>query len=294
VRIELFCFLRDGDRAVLARNLAASPDVVAGRAPLHLIWNPTSAAAGCNAALDAATGDVAVILHADVYLPAGWVDRLAAALGTLDADWAVAGCIGRDAAGALAGRVHDVQLGRVIGSALDAPRRAAALDECVLVLRRAAGLRVDPALPDFHFHGAELVLASEARGMGAWVLDLPVVHNNKPYLSMPSGFARAYRFVARKWPARLPRPGMVADLDARPWVLWGRLLRIRYRGTFRRSTINFRRLEDPGALARRLGWEREPAFGKTGAALEAAQAGARRRGDASAHRPQGGDGARAA
>ncbi|MBY0338975.1 MAG: glycosyltransferase family 2 protein [Acetobacteraceae bacterium] len=257
--LQVFACVRDADREILAQNLHRSPDIAAGRVACDILWNTRSAATAYNAALDTrAQADVIVFTHSDVYFPAGWFDGLARALAALPEDWAIAGLIGRDAAGAYVGRIWDVGINRMIGSALPAPAPVVAIDEFVLILRRGSGLRFDEGVPDFHCYGADLIFEAERRGLGTYVLDRPVIHNSKPIGRLPESFFDAYRYVRDKWRDRLPRHGIVVDLRPGPWMLWFRALRIRYKGTLRRSTLNFARLQDPSLKARDLGLEPPP------------------------------------
>ena len=62
-------------------------------------------------------------------------------------------------------------------------------------------------------------------GRTAWVIDLPVVHNNRPIASLGGGYLSAYRYARRKWRGRLPIPTTICALSHNPIPL----LRARWR-----------------------------------------------------------------
>ena len=101
------------DRRVLEQSLLRSPDV--GTASRVFVQEGfASAASAYNGALAQLTSGIAVLAHQDVYLPAGWLGELEAALGTLstlDPEWGVLGVYGTTPAGASAGYTYSVGLG---------------------------------------------------------------------------------------------------------------------------------------------------------------------------------------
>lgn len=207
------------DEEVFARNLAASPLVASGRAEIHVERNAERMSAAYNRGLDATRGALVIFAHQDVYLPEGWADALEREIARLEADdpdWAVLGVIGvvRDSGKAqgLLGAVRPVMTGSVwcaanrgvIGARCPAPTPAQSLDELVLVLRRASGLRFDPELPHFHLYGLDLAQTAWAQGRSVYIVDAPVIHNSKVVLSLWRGFFDSYRYVQRKWRRKLP------------------------------------------------------------------------------------------
>jgi glycosyltransferase involved in cell wall biosynthesis len=195
------------DPAILAANLAASPPIAAGRIGLHVERGAPSAAVAYNRALEATGADVVVFAHHDVWLPEGW-DRLLAArlavLAAVDPGWAVAGAFGIGLDGAGYGPVWSTSLSQIVGRVALAPVPVQSLDECLIVLRRASGLRFDEGLPNFHLYGTDIVQAARTRGLGAWALPLPLIHNDGYKDALGEDFAAPFRYMRRKWRAALP------------------------------------------------------------------------------------------
>ena len=81
-------------KGVCKTDLARSPEIRNGSIGLTVLWNKASAASAYSKAIEAATAEVLVFAHCDVYFPEGWFKRLAwevDRLSHLDRDWAVAG-----------------------------------------------------------------------------------------------------------------------------------------------------------------------------------------------------------
>src|SRR5215218_2751672 len=79
------------DKAVLQACLLRSPDLLEGAVRLRTYEGFKSAASAYNAALHEATADYLLLVHQDVYLPAGSIARLAEMLeqlSALDPQWA--------------------------------------------------------------------------------------------------------------------------------------------------------------------------------------------------------------
>lgn len=244
------------DEASLALNLARSPMIASGEVPLHVERGAASAGAAYNRGIDAAGADVLLLVHQDVYFPAGWPARAAAAIAAVEAvdpDWGVIGAWGVDADGRGRGRLWSSSIGGLIGRALGAPVRAQSLDELLIVLRRASGLRFDEA-PLWHLYGTDIVQAALAAGAGAWVADLPLVHNDRFHGRLGADFAAGYDHVRRKWRARLPLSSPVVRIDR--WGLGLPLYRLRAaRSRRRRAELALDISVDPRVYAARCGWE---------------------------------------
>jgi hypothetical protein len=244
------------DREVLATCLAHSPDVAARRMSLATYEGCRSAAEAYNRALDGSAADVVLLVHQDVYLPAGFHDHLLAqleALAAADPDWAVAGVIGIDPEGVVRGQTWSSGIGALVGEPVDGPVEVVTLDEVFLAVRRASGVRFDETMPGFHLYAADAVQAARARGQRSYVLPLPLVHHSKPVVRLDAGYRRAYRFMQRKWRAALPLPNLVCPIEATGLALLRRDLRLRWRN--RGRTLRAAPTEDPAAIARRLGME---------------------------------------
>lgn len=245
------------DDALLARALRRSPDIVSGRVPLICRRGAVSAAIAYNGVLDSTASELLVFAHQDVYLPAGWIDRLlreAEALSARDPRWAVLGVYGVTAKGIHVGRVWSGDLDRELVGEGGVAGPVASLDELLLVLRRRAGLRFDPSLPHFHLYGTDIVQAALAARRTAHVIDAPVIHDTVPVPSLAGGYTRSYRFIQRKWRRRLPIQTTMGPVTRSGLPL----LRARIRHWWHFGHLRNEpppRVPDVVALARQLGYE---------------------------------------
>jgi hypothetical protein len=244
------------DRTVLAACLQSSPDIAGAQATLRIFEGFASAALAYSRALAETDADVVVLAHQDVYLPAGFLERLQdglARLEELDPNWAVAGVIGQDERGAVVGETWSSGLRQLVGEKVLAPAKVVTLDEVLIIVRRGSGVAFDTEMPGFHLYAADLVQTARDQGHASYVLDLPIVHHSRPVVRLDAGYRRAYRYMQRKWRRSLPIPNLVC-----PVTRWGlpllirdlRLRRLNYGQNGRKAPS-----EDPAAVARRLGME---------------------------------------
>ncbi len=219
-----FCVIAAVDNDdILERCLARSPDIDSGRLSITTIRGAANMAEAYNRGLEQTDVKICVFAHQDVYLPAGWLDRAVVTLEALDRaapDWMVAGPYGVQANGNHAGRVWDVTLACELGEAGFQRAPVGSLDELVLVLRREPGFQFDSQLPHFHLYGTDLVQSALAMGRSAWAVELPVVHNNRPIVSLGGGYLAAYRYARRKWRSKLPIHTSIGVLSYNPLPLW--------------------------------------------------------------------------
>jgi hypothetical protein len=246
----------NGDQ-VLAQNLLRSRDELSVTAHVIEERGHLSAGAAYNAGLDRA-GDAAIVafIHQDVYLPAGWCKRVHAAICEAEdrgRPWGVLGVFGACANGRHVGRVWSSGLGRAIGERLVNPVEVVSLDEVALILRRSSGLRFDAGLPGFHLYGTDIVQQAIQQGLGAYVIDAPLIHNSRPVRRLGDDYWRAYAYMRSKWRDVLPIATCVLPIQRSPWVRWRRKLR-ELRVAFQRGRWN-ERLPDPAGKALELGYE---------------------------------------
>ena len=244
------------DEAVLRANLAVSPLCVDTGIPPVSEKGHRSAAGAYNHALDGDPADIIVFAHQDVYLPDGWEHKLLSAIGTLEAegrDWAILGIVGVDAHGVLVGRSWSNGLQFEIEKRVSHPTPVQSIDELVIVLRRASGLRFDAELPGFHLYGTDIVQSALAAGLGAYVFDGPVVHNSLPVSRLDGSYCRAYRYMQRKWKARLPIETTVVPITRFGWPLLSWRVRNWIRGS--RRSQGTQRCASPARVAQELGYE---------------------------------------
>ena len=169
--------------------------------------NAPSAAMAYNAAMADCTGDVVVLAHQDVFLPAGWAKKLCHGIKRLterDPQWGVTGVYGVTTYGKGAGYVYSTGLRRFVGEPFTEPIQVRSLDEMLLVLRRSADLRFDERLPGFHLYGTDICLEAEVREMRNYALPCFALHNSCGVKWLPMSFWQAYIYLRRKWKDRLP------------------------------------------------------------------------------------------
>lgn len=244
------------NRDVLENCLRRSPDVASGALPLRTYENYRTAASAYNAALEDATGEVLILAHQDVYLPAGFLAGARARLAELtdlDPHWAVAGVAGLDERRVFHGRTWSSGLGVMLGKQPAAPVAIETLDEMLLFVRRGADLRFDEAMPSFHLYAADIVKTAEARGMRSYVIDTPAIHHSRAVVALDGGYKAAYRFMQKKWRRELPIHNLVCDITRSPLPLMLKNLRLRRKHGGQPRPVEPR--DDPSAIARRLGFE---------------------------------------
>lgn len=244
------------DEKVLSTCLQRSPDIKEGRAALRTYVGFQTAGLAYNRALDESTADYLVLAHQDVYLPKDFLEHLRvqiAELNRLDPQWAVAGAIGLDHENALQGQVWSSGLKRVIGARPVTPVPAICLDELLLVVRRASGVRFDEKLPGFHMYGVDIIHIAKAGGLACYILDIPVIHHSRPVITLSGGYHEAYRYMQAKWRANLPIRNLICTIyPTSLFLIWRNIqLRRRHRGKTERPEPT----GDPVTIAREVGFE---------------------------------------
>jgi len=242
------------NREILAANLMRSPDIASGRLTLKTYEGYSQAGAALNAGLDGCTAPIVIFAHQDVYLPGPWLSQLIAQIERIEAkhpNWVVLGLFGLSVQGEMVGHVWSTGLGRLVGQGGFEPAEAENMDELVLVLRRASGVRFDDKIPGFHMYATDIVTQGRDRGMPSFIVDAPAVHNSTPTRKLTGAYAKAYRYMQRKWRHRLPIRNINSDIVWHPVTLWRAqfaILRL-YRRNKRREP------RDAAETARELGLE---------------------------------------
>jgi hypothetical protein len=248
------------DDRILANNLMRSPLLGRPGVKLHVQTGFRCAAQAFTAAMADSRSDILVFAHQDVYLPAGWDDRLLrniAHLNGVDPHWAVLGIYGTRQDGTQVGRVWSSGLDAMFGAPFERPERVESVDEVLIVLRRSCGVGFDLDLPGFHLYGTDLVQTALSRGKTAYAIFNPVIHNSRPNLYLGSDYFEAYDYVARKWRHRLPIQNNVARV-LKPGLAYLRMRARHKLNEWRYSHLDRSALDrqyDCVGLARRLGLE---------------------------------------
>jgi hypothetical protein len=244
------------DHAVLELCLNRSPAIVSGETKLRIYEGFATAGAAYNQALADSAAPYLVLVHQDIYLPRNFIANVRARienLNQIDPNWAVAGAIGTDAAGDVVGQTWSSGLGQIVGEKTEQPVAVEALDEMLLIVRRAAGVAFDPDIPSFHLYGTDIIQTAKTRGMKSYVIDAPVIHHSRPAVDLRGGFRVAYSYMQRKWRGALPIQNLICPIYPTMipfWILNARML-LRVRGdTTRREPEG-----DPVEIARQLGLE---------------------------------------
>jgi hypothetical protein len=244
------------DETVFGRTIARSPMFASGSVPLLVAANPDTTARGINRLIDRTNAPVIVLAHNDVYFPKGWdalLRRRIAEVAAIDPDWAMIGAYGLAEDRRRYGPVWSSSIDSVLGRVSPTPARAHSFGEHLLVIRRASGLRCDEALPHFHFYGTDLPAMARARGLGARIASLPLVHNDRFKPVLGADFTAAYRYVQRKWRHALPLDTPVIRVSWHGLELW-RSARAMKRGFAWRQAMASPVETDPAAYAAACGW----------------------------------------
>jgi glycosyltransferase involved in cell wall biosynthesis len=245
------------DDASLAQNLMASDLIRNKGVPVHVERGAPSASVAYNRGLAATTQAIVIFAHQDVYFPPGWEAKLAAAIAQIevnDPNWALLAPFGMSMTGAHIGDVWTTSLSRRVGQPVTGPTAVQSYDELVIIMRRASLLQFDNGLPRFHLYGTDIVQTARAQGLGAYVADMPVVHNDHFHDRLRGDFAEGYHYVRRKWRANLPLRTSVL------WIRWHGLSLLWYRLRAARSLKGRKAMAgdtntDPQVFSARSGWE---------------------------------------
>jgi hypothetical protein len=215
------------DEALLEANLLASPGLTGPGSPheVILIHDAPSAAAGLTMGWLRAKHPWVVSVRQDVYLPDGWDVRLAEQLCEAERRFGPIGVAGVYGVGDVITRADDhaggpvaaerigwvVDRGRTLRDGPELPARVTTLDELMLIVRRDAPLRLEPAL-GFHLYGADLCLQAREAGLAVVALGVLCRHNSR-HIGLPEAFFASAQVFARKWSHRLPVATPCAIID---------------------------------------------------------------------------------
>lgn len=173
----------------------------------HIIHNPDTATRGLNRLLDMIQGegaDVAVLCHQDMFFRSGWLDQVKEKLAELPESWTVAGVIGKDMAGNICGRAHDMRVpGHFDTTDIHTfPVEASCFDECVIIVNMSKEFRFDEGLDGFDLYGTLCVLQTQKMGGSAWIIDAFCEHYcMRPFTWYPDeDFSRRFQWIHGRFP----------------------------------------------------------------------------------------------
>ncbi|MEH6525476.1 MAG: glycosyltransferase [Sneathiella sp.] len=208
---------------ILEKNVLASPVLKKGQADVRMVRDAKSASIAYNEIIDTTTEDIIVFVHQDVYLPENWLlnlRNLIAELEENDPNWAILGSYGISRImNEHCGYVWSSSLGRVLGEERTIPEAAQSLDELLIVLKRSSNLRFDENLPNFHMYGTDIVQMANENKFGAYIVHLPVVHNDSFHEILGNDYADSFKYMRRKWRRKLPIRTTCARLTWRPFTV---------------------------------------------------------------------------
>ena len=200
------CFITaSNNEEVLRSSLLASPDLAG--VEVNVQRGAPSAGVAYNRGIQSSRAEIMVFVHQDIYLPKGWLAKLEKALAQLerqDPNWGVLGLFGTEPDGTGQGLLYSTGLGVVLGSEFEGARPVRTLDEVMLIVRRASGLRFDETLEGFHLYGADISLEAESRGMKCYAISAHCIHNTNGIGLLPWAYWKCYLRLRRKWSSRLP------------------------------------------------------------------------------------------
>lgn len=165
------------------------------------IYNPNSGSTGLNRGFDEAKNDLVICCHQDIYYMDGWFDKLNKCLSMIEKDkgkWGVCGMAGTTFQGLWMGsHVKDVGLS-MYGHEIHPVQT---LDCSTLILSKDTcknnELRFDENLKYFHMYGEDICLQANDKGLGVYVINVPIDHRSS--WAPHSGFYESRDYMIQKW-----------------------------------------------------------------------------------------------
>ena len=193
-------------------NLMASPIFHGDRHEVIPVTGAASAAEALTTGLSRSTTDngIVALLHQDIYLPAGWDDRLISGLRQAEDRFGAVGIAGVFGVAAKpeggferAGRLVDRF--ETLKPPLPLPAEAVSLDEIALVFR-SRSLAIESMKPElgFHMFGSEAALIARDKGFAAIIVDAPLLHNTESGHRVPFELIYSAKLFAMTRTAHFP------------------------------------------------------------------------------------------
>jgi hypothetical protein len=170
-----------------------------------------------------------------VYLPLNWISGVSLCIEKLekvDLDWAVLGVAGATAEGVV-GHLWSSGINKEIGKRFDGAIEVESLDELLLVVNVKNNIRFDENLPGFHLFGTDIVQIAKSQGLKSYVIDLPVIHNDRPKYVFDGSYIDNYKFMQSKWKKILPIQTSTEKINKSIIGLYLRNLKFSFIGTNR-------------------------------------------------------------
>ncbi len=176
-----------------------------------------------NSGVDRTHNDLVVVMHEDVVLVEGWQARLQKSLAALerhDSAWGLAGSVGWDEDGKIAGHWSDPH--RYVNTFEEKPfAQVMRLDEQILIFRKSVGLRFDPNLPSIHNIGQDIASTLEAMGRRCYAIDAPTIHKYADANGEPIGSAaQSPKIRSRYDPSNFAEWQCSSDYLVHKWPRW--------------------------------------------------------------------------
>jgi hypothetical protein len=171
-----------------------------------LVRGASSAAEGLNAGIARAKNDLVVLVHQDVYLPAGWPNRFVQQYRLAEQRFGRIGLAG--VFGSLNHHGERKDFGRIVDrhmllANMPLPALVETLDEVLVAMPKSNPARLDPEL-GWHLYGADLAMQTMQRGHFVAALDALCFHHSKTGYKLSADYERAAGRFRNKWQAQLP------------------------------------------------------------------------------------------
>ena len=247
------------DEVVLKRDLMSSPDVCCDKLSLVVERGRASATITYNSILENNSSTYIVFAHQDVYLPAGWANKVLEYVEEIDQEvggqWLALGCAGISLSGKIVGHVWSSSYNQVIGGAFQKPVEVQSLDELVIIVNTQHGYTFDDSLSGYHLYGTDIVQHGIQSRLKSFVIDAPVIHNDKPKPILGEDYLEAYKYMQNKWKAQLPILTTVMPINNSTFHFHIRNWRQRLHRLINETPELYQ--GDPRPLSIALGFERE-------------------------------------
>lgn len=170
-------------------NVLKSTESYADKIEYIRINNPPSGSRGLNEGLRKASSNIVVCCHQDIFFLGEWLDEMFGQLAIIP-KWGVCGCAGTTDTRQMFGTHSGLGMGKTAV-------KVQTLDCSLVILNKNNNLFFDEGLPFFHMYGEDICLQANERGLGVYVIPLPIIHNTKG--TSGGGFVESVKYMEKKW-----------------------------------------------------------------------------------------------